>query len=82
MSKEEIIAKVKYLYAESKSEIYKDGEYTYEWELGRFVVDVLLLENKLFVNYRELIKPLYFGYPIRINHINPWCIKLWREVKA
>lgn len=83
MTREEIIAKIKVLYAESLYEKHKDGVHEYEWELGGYIADELLLESMETIahDHFALIKVLC-GYPIRINYENPFIIKLWREVKA
>ena len=76
MTVESIIHKVRILKAGIDE---KAGNY--EWELGKRVLATL--EKDMLYNTASYMEIKYLmGIPVRINVVNPECIKLWREIKA
>lgn len=80
MSEEEIISKVKALWYMAEQEDEKDkGRGTYQFELGKNVLDVL---DRFKEDYKDAtLEQRLMGIPIIINVVNPDEIRLWKEIR-
>ena len=69
------------LRGEAEYQDFKYGSTELEWELGYEVITYFLDSLELRVYSDDTVKT-FMGIPIRVNMVNPQCIKLWREVKV
>lgn len=76
--KEDIWTKCRQLEFEARTLDYKFKSSNYEWEIGKEVF-AQFYENILCTGSPAEVKTL-MGIPVRYNHKDPGCLKLWREI--